>query len=294
MRFIGLLSLGLVGCANARDSFFPVDSDAPFVYDIGVLPLIGADELVDGFDYATAPGIHWGQLGIGEDLGIFGGATFQFQGTGGDVCIVADPESIFWNMEISEQPGGGSVRYKYEDVYTDDGDVDLEVGLSSYYTGSPGVEIGDFAATYSDASGQLHTLAFNECVQAGYFGDAAHAGRASVESCTIDTSLHPGTLYTGLLKTFALPIDDSVLNFGVAVYDGSCQDVLYQNAAGAFTTGVNECTLPNEVQYAEPDQVLPEDKAWFPGLESAYCEGPGKVNNWCGENESAAGCVSPD
>lgn len=293
MRIIGLVSLTLVGCANSRDSFFPADSEAPFVYDIGELPVLSGDLFVEGFDYATEPGIHWGQLGVGEDLGTFGGATFQFRGTGGAVCIVADPESIFWNMEISELPTG-SPRYQFEDVYTDDGDIDLEVGLSSYYTGSPGVEIGDFAATYADASGQLHTIEFNECVQSGYFGDPAHAGRASVESCAVDTSLHPGTLYTGLLKTFSLPIDDSVLNFGVAVYDGPCQGVPYLNEDGNFTAGVNECTLPNEVQYAEPDQVLPEEKAWFPTLESAYCEGTGKVNSWCKDNADAGACQDAD
>ncbi len=301
-----LLSLAalVAGCSNIRDQFRPRVSDAPFVFDIGVLTPIDYAGLVAAQEDITGvpESVYFGRLGAGENPGVFGGATFQFMGTGGDVCIVVDPESIFWNQEISTQ--STTVKYKYKDIYQDDGDIDLAVGLSAYYTGSPGKEIGDFEAVYTDPSGIDHELEFNECVQVGYFGDPAHAGRATVEYCEIDTSLRPGVMYTAVLETFALPIDDSILNYGVIVYDGPCQDktapdgspipgVPWTNEDGGISTGPTECAVPNEVQNADPDGELPEDKWWVPDLEAAICGGKGKVNTWCKDNPGE-GCQELD
>lgn len=291
MRSIFLLPLAAlsVGCINVADQFAPVLTDAPFVYDIGELRVIGEEELVAGVaDPSTIDdALYYGQLGAGENPGVFGGATFQFRGTGSTVCVVVDPESIFWNKELSTT--SNTVQYKYEDVYTDDGDIDLSVGLTAYYTGSPGTEIGDFQAEYTDASGIPHYLEFNECRQVGYFGDPSHAGRATVEYCNIDTSLREGVLYTAVLETFALPIDDSILNFGTLAFDGSCQSLPWINEDGRAEEGATECVIPNEVGNAEPTGELPADKAWFPEMETAFCGGKGKVNSWCKDNPGA-GC----
>jgi hypothetical protein len=286
LALIGLLS----SCSNVRQQFYLVESDAPFVYDIGELEPIGYDALVAAQeDMAGIPeSVHYGRLGAGP-TGLYGGATFEFRGTGGRVCVIADPEAMFWSMELDEF--SNSTRYKYEDIYTDDGDVDMSVGLTAYYTGSPGQEIGDFEAVYTDELGVAHELEFNECRQVGYFGDPAHAGRATVEACEVDTTLRPGVLYTGLLRTFSLPIDDNVLNFGVMVYDGRCDDVPGL-VEGELTTGVNECTIPNEVGNSEPNG-LAEDKSWFPEVEQYYCGGKNKVNSWCKDNPGE-GCQEPD
>lgn len=300
MRTHGTLALGALlgltglssGCYSARDMFRPEPSDAPFVYDIGELRVIGAEEFgAPDLDPNSIPdALHYGQLGVGESAGVFGGATFQFRGTGREVCIVVDPESVFWNREISSQ---ATNKYDYDDVFEDDGDIDLSVGLTAYYTGSPGSEIGDFNAVYDDPSGIEHELAFNECIQIGLFGDPAHAGRATVEYCSIDTSLREGIMYTALLETFALPIDDSILNFGTLAFDGSCGELPWIDDNGAPQTGGSECVIPNEVQYGDPDDLLPEEKAWFPELESALCTGRGKVNAYCDENPDG-GCQPVD
>lgn len=298
MRTHGNLALGALlalsglasGCTNVRDGFRPVLTDAPFVYDIGELRVIGAEELA-GVDPSTVPdAVHYGQLGAGENAGLYGGATFQFRATGSSVCVVVDPEAMFWNKEISTQ--SNTVQYKFEDIFEDDGDLDLSAGLAAYYTGSPGSEIGDFSAVYDDPAGVEHELAFNECIQTGYFGDPAHAGRATVEYCDIDTSLHSGVMYTAVLETFALPIDDSILNFGALAFDGRCADLPWYDSNGALLAGASECVIPNEVEYADANGI-PEEKAWFPELERAYCSGVGKVNTFCKDNPGA-GCQSEE
>jgi hypothetical protein len=293
MRTLSLVTLALLGagCSDAQGSFYLQQSDAPFIYDIGELEPIDRDGLEAAqADITSIPAsLHYGQLGAGENQGVFGGATYQFAGTGGRVCVVVDPEAVFWNRELSTQ--SSSLRYKYDDVYSDDGDIDISVGLTAYYTGSPGEEIGDFQAVYTDPAGVSHELEFNECVQTGYFGDPAHAGRATVEYCEIDTSLRPGIMYTVVLETFALPIDDSVLSFGTMVFDGRCDDVVWTDDEGGTSEGVTECAIPNEVEHADPNG-LPEGKEWFPDLERAFCAGKGKVNSYCGDN-IGAGCNEP-
>jgi hypothetical protein len=273
------------GCVNTADQFRPVVTDVPAVYDIGELQVIDSATLVGGVEdpASIADSLHYGQLGASENPGVFGGATFEFQGTGDTVCVVVDPEAVFWNREISTQ-GSTAQKYKYDDVFEDDGDIDLSVGLSAYYTGSPGTEVGDFDATYTDSAGVDHTLAFNECTQIGLFGDLAHAGRATVEYCEIDTSLREGVMYTALLKTFALPIDDSILNFGTLAFDGSCSALPWYDDDGAVETGATECVIPNEVANAEEDGQAKDGKDWFPELETAFCGGPNKTNKFCGDH----------
>lgn len=253
------LGAALFGCDASGDRFRPQVSDVPAVQDLGVLP---TDEVV------------YGQIGASADPTIISGATFQIVGTGGPICIVVDPEAVYWSQSMS--PGASSRNdYLYFDRVNDDGDLDLDVGLTAYYTGSPNVQLGDFKATYTDDLGQDHTLEFNECIQYNAFGEPAHAGRANVEFCTIDTDQRAGVLFTAQLKGFSLPIDDSILNYAVLVLpleEGeSCESAL----------SPDECTLPDEVNLGGA-----EDKdSLFPDLEAAYCESsPNSLNDFCEEH----------
>ena len=167
---------------------------------------------------------YFGQLGQAED-GKKGGATFTFVGTGDEVCLVVDPETVFWSQSIA--PGNRQDNFAYPDFYNDDGDLDLFAGMSSYDTGSPGVEIGDFTGFYTDSQGETVEIEYGECFQTGSQTgmDNAHAGRATTEYCTIDTDQKAGVEYTVVLDTFSVPLDDGVLSFGVAVVNERCSRI---------------------------------------------------------------------
>ena len=90
------------------------------------------------------------------------------------------------------------------------------MGLSSNYTGTPDLEMGDFEQAYEDSLGNVVTVNTNECVFVGSRGqNGAHAGRATPEYCTVDTALHPDRRYTIALDTWSLPMDDDLLSFGL-------------------------------------------------------------------------------
>jgi hypothetical protein len=274
----------LAGCANEADPFRPQVSDVPGIQDLGVIEILTDEDRASGLplsDPSYEGKVYYGRLGATEDAQAVGGATFQFEGTGGSVCVAVDPEAVFWNFAVAESTSG---KYKYKDHYADDGDIDLKVGLSAYYTGSPGVEIGSFEALYTDPSGVEHSLEFNECTQTGYQGTPdVFAGRASVEYCTIDTATRAGVMYTVLLETFSLPVDDDIVSFGAVVMDGGC-------GFGDSADAIDECLLPNEVGWAEPEENVTfdengdpvvEGKEWFPGIEAAFCDKPKSVNDIC-------------
>ena len=270
---VGLLGLTLtVGCDHTGAALRPKVTDVPGITDLGALRVIGVDEWSDpAFNPAQAvDAVVYGQLGALENPGAIGGATFSFKGTGAPVCVVVDPESLFWATPIGPEQNG--VYYQYEDNYQDDADLDLSVGLTAYYTGSPGVEIGDFIATYTDQSGLDHELEFNECVQSGYQGTPdVHSGRATAEDCAIDTAERSQIGYTGLIRTFALPINDSIANYAVGVFelpeaDSTCSDL-----------GVTECTFRNETSLGVGGDAFDE-------LEQAFCQGTPKTNKYCEEH----------
>lgn len=266
------LLLTLVACGVDRmEAFRPDITDVPAIVDLGRIGTVAESDWAGaGFDPSANESVIYSQLGAPENIGVYGGATANFLGTGGSVCVVVDPEAVFWNLSVDADAEGGR-RYRYLDRFEDDGDLDLSVGLTAYYTGSPGVKIGDFNAVYGDPSGTEHTLAFNECVQVGRFGDInVHAGRATVEFCEIDTSERAGIPYTIVLKSFALPHDDSILSYGLAVFEGSCDGL-----------APDECTLLDEVTNAEPSRETPVGKEWFVEIESAVCQGVAKVNEAC-------------
>ena len=211
----------------------------------------------------------YGQLGRAPDL-TKGGATFTFMGTGDDVCVILDPETVFWNQSIA--PASRVDQYAYPDYFDDDGDLDLFGGMSSYYTGSPGVEIGDFRGFYTDSKGELVEIQYGECNQTGYGGvDGAHAGRAKPEFCTIDTDQQEGVEFTVVMETWAVPLDDGVLSFGVAVMNERCPRV-----------DTSECFIRTESLDANGEPKACTDK-----LEYAQCDG--KLASFCCANPEMCG-----
>lgn len=195
----------------------------------------------------------FGQLGRAPDL-TQGGATFTFIGTGDDVCVIVDPETVFWNQSIA--PANRQEQFAYPDYFDDDGDLDLYGGMSSYYTGSPGVEIGDFKGFYTDSKGELIEIEYGECNQNGYNGvDGAHAGRGTTEFCTIDTDQQEGVEFTVVMETWSVPLNDGVLSFGVTVMNERCPRV-----------DTSECFIRNESLNSDGTPRSCTDK-----LESAQC-----------------------
>jgi len=277
----GLFLVGLVGCdRNGRDLVQRPSSDFDPVLDLGqvnVVDLATADA-IGSAGCAAADGTQnciYDQVGT-PPAGTSGGATFTFLGTGDDVCVIMDPESVFWNTSIS--PLTPEQTYVYPDNVRDDGDMDLFAGLSSYYTGSPGIDLGDFKGYYTDSLGHTVAIEYSECSQNGLNGlTDAHAGRGSPEYCTIDTSLRKGVAFTVVLQTFETPLDDGVLSFGAMVVDGKCSDVK-----------VSECTIPGEALVAETG----EEVSGFAALEAAFCQED--MLTYCCANPDMCGSDPPD
>lgn len=242
---MSLVVLLLTACDRDQSDFMIPPSDVPAVKDLGVAEMVSPEDMLANDNVLTGlPQLKYESLGA-PDPTVDGGATLQFMGTGGPVCIFADPEAVFWNQDITEDGG----TYNYEDRFTDDGDIDIYAGLSAYYTGSPGFSIGTFELPYTDPLGESHTIDFEEC-SIGFF----HAGRATNEYCEIDTTNRGGIAFTVLLKSFAMPVDDGILNFGVAVINGPCD---------GFRK--SECVISNESGLGEETDVT--------GLEAAFCAG---------------------
>lgn len=221
---------------------------------------------------------YFGQLGQAVD-GKKGGATFTFEGTGDELCIVVDPETVFWSQSIA--PADRQDNFAYPDYYNDDGDLDLFAGMSSYYTGSPGVEIGNFTGFYTDSKGEVVEIEYGECFQSGAQTgmDDAHAGRATTEYCTVDTDQKAGIEYTVVLDTFSVPLDDGVLSFGVAVVNERCSRI-----------DKSECFIRGESLNANGQTKTCTDK-----LEAAQCAA--QLGAFCCANPEMCGdegAVEPD
>ena len=214
---------------------------------------------------------YFGQLGRAPHL-TQGGATFTFIGTGDNVCVIVDPETVYWNQSIA--PASRSDQYAYPDFFNDDGDLDLYGGMSSYYTGSPGVEIGDFKGFYTDSKGELIEIEYGECNQSGYNGvDGAHAGRGTSEFCTINTDQQEGVEFTVVMETWSVPLDDGVLSFGVTVMNERCPRV-----------DTSECFMLNESLEDDGSPRYCTDK-----LEQAQCNG--RLGDFCCANPTMCGDV---
>lgn len=303
--FATLLVLMVSGCD--RDGGYYVadpNPDYPFLQDLGEFRVITAEEQ-DGFssyseeaqavDELGRKGVYYGGLGAPEDPSYYGGATFNFLGTGGDVCVVVDPEAVFWNQ--AQSPQADTSNYLYLDNTEDDADLDLDVGLSAYYTGSPGVEMGGFELVYTDPGGVDHDLSFSECLQLGSQKTPSHSGRSTVEYCSVDTGSLQGVSMTAVLDTFLLPINDGVAHFAVAVFEGNCGV-----ASEALDRGLDECLLERESDGAREiseeesseDYCGDPDNAWnYACLEMNFCDKPKKVNVYCEDHfdDDNAPCI---
>jgi len=296
ISFIFLSQLG--GCDRNAKDLVPQPSDKfPGIIEIGELEVVSPDTLnllvdkqegtipyitpnLDSAgqalydelypDDTTPKPYYYGQLGQAE-TGKQGGATFTFTGTGGEVCLVVDPETVFWSRSISQDL---EVQFAYPDFYNDDGDIDLFSGMSSYYTGSPGIEIGDFTGYYTDSKGELIEIQYGECTQNGSQMSGitnAHSGRGTVEFCSIDTDQKEGIEYTVVLETFSVPLDDGVLSFGVAVVDERCPRL-----------DTSECFIRGESFTESGSTRTCTDK-----MEAAQCEGA--LGSFCCANPEMCG-----
>lgn len=176
-----------------------------------------------------------------------GGVTANFLGTGGSVCVFVDPEATAWNEAVAPSPAEAARRFAYPDNVFDDGDIDLTVGQSIFYTGSPGVEIGGFVVTFNDELGHPVELSLQECTSVNLNGDAVAGGggRGTPEYCTITSTL-PGASYTILMKTWSTPLDDDRLAFGFLLTDGSCNDLLEAGGAVTDAAALEECVIRGE------------------------------------------------
>lgn len=265
MRFllpVGAITLaGLTACDGRTALMATPNPDYPGVVHLGEVEVIQPGDLKGQSVYEM---VTYEILGPPE-VGFRGGATATFKGTGGDVCVVVDPEAVYWAESVSTLDLKD--KWSYPDNFEDDGDIDLEVGLSANYTGSPGVEIGGFEAVYEDSLGTATYIEFNECAIGGAQGQSdSHAGRATVEYCTISTSGRAGKEYTVVLNTWSVPFDDFLLSYAFAVVDGACGNI----------GSLDECTLPNETGTDA-----------FAALEEAYCDGEQKT--FCENNPSLCG-----
>ncbi len=265
MRFLlpaGALAIaGLTAC-DGRTALMPEPNpDYPGVVDLGEVAVLQPSDIKGDSVYEMATYEILGPPEVGQR----GGASASFIGTGGSVCVIVDPEAVYWSESVSIIDN--KEKWAYPDNYLDDGDIDLEVGLSANYTGSPGIEIGDFEAVYEDSLGTESYIEFNECAIGGYLGQTdAHSGRGTVESCTIDTSGRAGKEYTVVLNTWSVPFDDFLLSYAFAVVEGDCGSI------GAL----DECALPNE--------SLSET---FGALEAAFCDG--EQYTFCTNNPTLCG-----
>lgn len=194
-----------------------------------------------------------------------GGITAEFLGTGEDICIWIDPEIAFWNLAIGNQNLDGA-KWSYPDNVWDDGDLDLRVGLSVYYTGSPN-RVGDFVVTYEDELGNPVEIALQDCPNApapSVFNDFVDAGRGAPEFCTISNT-EPGISYTIALTSWATPVDDDRLAYGLLLVNGTCDQLI--NTAGRGTApgqdvneANNECVITGEALRPLPLDPDAEDE----------------------------------
>lgn len=213
------------------------------------------------------------------------GATIEFVGTGGDVCAFVDPEVIYWNQAVSAT--SPNTTYRFPDNPYDDGDLDMTVGLSVYYQGTPGQRMGTFEVSYTDDLGNDVAIDLVACKPLNDFqNQEPHSGRSRAEYCTVSNTM-PGVSYTMALEAFGLPRDDGRLSFGAIVATGPCDG----------TYGLINTMAPSEVGNADTrdecvirgEALPPKDgeahryygyeagRSWAGAedIEQIFCEGSG-------------------
>ena len=273
-----LAALTLFGCDRKGTDLLPDNSEFESVTTIGDLRVISSQEYwayrnagdpqawcSDNTDENGSYPCYYGQLGM-PDAGVRGGASYTFtvptvtaiEGVEDEpepienVCVVVDPETVFWNHSMAQLER--ETKPLIPDFHDDDGDLDLFVGLSSYYTGSPGVELGDFRGFYTDSLGRTIEIEYGECEQRGQTFGEHHAGRGALEFCDIDVEGREGVQFTVVLETFSVPLNDGALGFGTMVFAGDCDDIIASPS--------EELVIPEESMVAEavsaPANGLPD------------------------------------
>lgn len=287
---VALAALVLVsGCDYSGDFLF--SGTVPGVPEIWVLegpdggPVVPVS--LEGDDPAAivADSTIYAELGAPSTTA-YGGVTFEFIGTGGEVCIWVDPEVAYWSQAVAPQPDEADRKWAYPDNPFDDGDLDLFAGQSVYYTGSPGEAIGDFVVAYKDSLGNEIPISLAACPnQVGLQGEPAAAGRGTPEFCSIPLT-DAGLSYTVLLRTWSTPLDDDRLSFGVLLVEGSCTEM--RSRLGAGSDQQNECVIRGEaltpVEIKNPenntapvyygfDEVEADGRIWGGSMafEDAFC-----------------------
>lgn len=301
----------LAGCDRSGADLLPdYDNGVPSIVEIGKIQVLTEDQFVEFMATSEIdPAMDWGQWGIdtaaldgvtpqqwcteenddgqprcyfgqlsSPETGYRGGATFTFDGPDDEevttVCIITDPETVYWTQSVVADPLGEALAYQYPDEHADDGDVDLFAGLSSYYTGSPGIELGDFRGFYTDSLGREIEIEYGLCNQTGYIDDGQHPGRAAVEYCDVDTQNRAGIEFTGVLDTYSVPTDDGAVSFGLMVVEGRCSRLPTrmnnQNGGSRLVIGdPEECTIFQESMDIDNERLVEcTEKA-----ELAYCHG---------------------
>ena len=286
----------LAACDRSGAELIPQpNGEFPAVIDIGEMAVMSAAQVEDlqsegsgskawcdsNTDADDNPYCFYGMLGQAE-AGVKGGATFTFRGTGSRVCIIVDPESVFWNTSVASV--NANLQYTYKDLEEDDGDIDLFAGLSSYYTGSPGVELGDFQGVYTDSLGNSVQIEYGECFQYGSQTgmNNAHAGRAAVEYCSINTENRENKLYTVVLESFSIPLDDGSLGFGAMVVEGACGDYTLNECAMYGESLIPKRNDDGSIQTTEASGLADAfSRTCTVQLEQASCNG--KLLEFCCE-----------
>jgi hypothetical protein len=290
---LALLALG--GCDYTGEWLFAGENEIPGVYIIeedGGGPIVprdisSAEDIVEATIYGEV-----GPSGTTER----GGVTLEFVGTGEDICVWVDPETAYWNMAVGAQPVDYAKKWAYPDNIYDDGDIDLFVGLSVFYTGSPGERLGDFVVSYEDSLGNEVPISLSECNMTGYQGaKGVHAGRGTAEYCTIRNT-DEGVSYTVVMETFAPPLDDDRLGFGVLIATGPCESVRRQ--IGADVAIHDECLIRGESMAPGGKDYGPwyggsQIQSW-PGstdFEDRFCDVEKNMKPFCeGELDEVGSC----
>lgn len=284
-RTLAAASLLLVAGCDISSEFLmerPIE-DVPGLVDLGTIVPVTATSPVQ-----IAAGTIYGELGP-TGTALPGGLTFSFVGTGSSVCVWVDPELLSWSQSVS--PTTPAEQWQFPDNIYDDGDLDLGVGLTAFYNGTPGELMGDFEVRFEDSLGNQVPVDLVECtIFSSVTGTTgSHGGRGAPEYCTVpDTS--PGVSYSVAMETWSLPIDDKRLGYGLIVADGSCQD-LKDNAGAGRDLLLEECLITGE-------SILPNEaqgeRAAAAGLPSPTWIGADEVPTWDGSiGFETAYCLNP-
>jgi len=211
-----------------------------------------ADDVADGRCDVFTGGLGPSDVGSGQ----LSGATYTFNGTGGRVCVIVDPQSVWRDDKMLDDTGNETTNPLMQDFPYDDGDLDMLAGLASYYTGTPGELMGDFVNDFVDDNGVARRVDLNVCLQEDTFGQTGGtAGRATPEACSFETLAN--TPYRVALYAFSVPVDDNNLRYAFQVREGACPTV------------IDECTLRGDRDRAA-EGALPFDAD---NVEDMYCEG---------------------